>query len=206
MSTTKKRHYNGYLICKLTKQWHDWDVHPNGKIIIVHGKLFTLNGINEETHEIYYGPWDVWRPFGRGGVAIRIGDEFFNGNGKLIYRGPCSDWRSCKEGIVIRRGSQLLLNGKTKIYDGPRDEWEINYNNGKLVIRIGISFYRDGREIYTGPWDGWGVHARGLVIRNNDSFFLEGHKLLYSGLWDGWRAHPKGVVIRQGNKWTCYML
>lgn len=60
--------------------------------------------------------------------------------------------------------------------------------------------------LFKGPWDSWDSHAKGVVIRREDEFLLNGKKLLYKGPWDSWGSHAKGVVIERGDEFLLVVI
>jgi hypothetical protein len=70
------------------------------------------------------------------------------------------------------------------------DPWDLwrKYENGELVCH------------YVGSMTAFAVNAKGIIIRDNDKFLLNGNQILFNGECDGWMPHPDGVVIRNENQ------
>lgn len=50
----------------------------------------------------------------------------------------------------------------------------------------------------------WQPHVKGMVIRRDQQYLLNGRQLLFEGWHDEWTSHPDGLVVRCGHQFALY--
>lgn len=126
-------------------------------------------------------------------------------NGELVslyYR--CPDWYSCPQGVIIENEGRLLRNGLKLLYDGDFYQWRSG-PNGFIIRNYVDEFLLNGAELIVkddGEISSWRAHNRGLVMRKNETIFLNGEKICNVRVLEkeDWRCGLDGIIVRKGKK------
>lgn len=52
----------------------------------------------------------------------------------------------------------------------------------------------------------WQPHIKGMVIRRDQKYLLNGRQLIFEGWHDEWRSHPDGLIVRCAGQFALYSL